>query len=214
MGFAIAAGAAALAGGYMSAQAAGNAADTQAAASQYAADLQYKQFKQQRKDAEPWRNAGVDALGRIQGSMGDFNRDFSMQEFQADPGYEFRMAEGQKALERSAAARGGLNSGRTMKELTRYSQGVASDEYQNAYNRYNADRDRRFNRLASLAGIGQTANAQVSQAGQNYANQAGAAAMGGANAQAAGMVGQANAWNNAASTGMNTWMNYQLMNKL
>lgn len=214
---AVGVGAATLVGGYIAGQGAQNAAQTQADAAAYAADLQYKQYKQQRKDAEPWRNAGVDALGRIQGQMGDFNRDFSMQEFQEDPGYQFRMAEGQKALERSAAARGGLNSGRTMKELARYSQGVASDEYQNAYNRYNADRDRRFNRLASLAGIGQTANQQVSQAGQNFANQAGSAAMQGANAQAAGMVGQANAWNNAISSGvnngMNTWISYQMMNQ-
>ncbi len=139
--------------------------------------------------------------------------DFTMNDFQADPGYQFRLDEGQKALERSAAARGGLMSGATMKALTRYSQGVASDEFQNAYNRFNNDRTNRFNRLASLAGTGQTANNQLAQAGQNYANQVSAnnAAMG--NAQAASSIASGNAVNNAIGTGMNTWMQYQMMNR-
>jgi hypothetical protein len=147
-------------------------------------------FDETRKDQQPWREAGMSALTGLQDA--DFKRDFTQADFQADPGYAFRMAEGAKALERSAAARGGLNSGRTLKELTKYSQGVASDEYNNAYNRFNADRDRRFNRLSSLAGVGQTANSTVAQAGQNYANAFGQNVTGAANAGAAARMGQAN----------------------
>lgn len=142
-------------------------------------------FNQQREDAQPWRQAGIDALGQISSGMDDMTRSFSMEDFQKDPGYQFRMQEGQKALENSAAARGGLNSGATLKALSRYGQDFASNEYTNAVNRYNTDRTTRFNMLSSLAGTGQTANTQIGQAGQNYANAYGNNVTGAANAQAA-----------------------------
>jgi hypothetical protein len=139
-----------------------------------------------------------------------------------DPGYAFRMAEGQKALERSAAARGGLNSGATLKALNRYGQDFASNEYQNAYNRFNSDRDRRFGRLSHIAGLGFNATANVGSAGQNYANQYGANVTGAANAAGAAEMAKANAWSGAISgvtgAGMdainmnqqNNWMNQWL----
>jgi hypothetical protein len=136
-----------------------------------------------------------------------------MADYQEDPGFKFRLAEGQKAIERSAAARGGLNSGATLKALTNYGQGAASEEYQNAYNRFNSDRDQRFNRLASIAGVGQTATNQVSQAGQSAANAIGQSQMAVGNANAANAIAQGNVVNNAIGTGMNTWMQYQMMNK-
>jgi hypothetical protein len=71
---------------------------------------------------------------------------FTAENFQADPGYGFRLSEGLKALERSAAARGGLLSGGTGKALTRFGQDMASQEFQNAYgrafNEYGAARQR------------------------------------------------------------------------
>lgn len=170
--------------------AANDAANIQAGAARSANEVQRYIFDQQREDAQPWRQAGQVALSDLMGEMGlrggngELNQKFSANDLQFDPGYQFRMQEGQKAIERSAAARGGLNSGATMKALTRYSQGVASDEYQNAYNRFNNDRNTRFNRLASLSGVGQTANNQLAQAGQNYANATSQNLMGAANAQA------------------------------
>jgi len=129
----------------------------------------------------------------------ELTRNFTASDFQKDPGYEFRMAEGQKALERSAAARGGLQSGGTLRALSRYGQDYASNEYTNAYNRFNADKDRRFNRLSALAGIGQTANSQVAAAGQNYAGQVGSNLTNLANAQGAAGMASANVWGNALS---------------
>jgi hypothetical protein len=126
-------------------------------------------------------------------------RSFGQSDFQKDPGYDFRMQEGQKALERSAAARGGLQSGGTMKALTRYGQDFASNEYQNAYNRFNNDRSNRFNRLSGIAGVGQAANSQIGQAGANYANQVGQNTMGAANAAGAAGIAGANAWGGALS---------------
>src|SRR5690606_30555523 len=176
--------------------------------------VQERMFQQLRADYEPWRQAGTNALRMIQGNMGDFNRDFTMADFKADPGYQFRMDEAMKALERSAAARGGRSGTRALTDITRYSQDLASQEYNNAYNRFNADRDRRFNRLSTLAGLGQTATRDVANAGSNYATNMGNIAMSGANAQAASQIAQGNILNNAIGSGVNNWMQYQMMNRL
>jgi hypothetical protein len=203
-----------LVGGYLTSQAAGKAAGQQADAANAANQMSWAQYQQNRTDQAPWRDAGVAALGNLNTNMGDYTRDFGMKDFQADPGYAFRMSEGQKAIERSAAARGGLNSGATMKALDRFSQGTASDEYNNAYNRFNSDRDRRFNRLASIAGLGQTATSQVGANGMATAGQMGQNMMGAANAQSAATMAGANAYTGALQNGANTWMQYSMMNRL
>lgn len=192
--------------------AAGAAADKQAEAQRYAADLQNQQYNQTRADQQPWREAGAGALSQMQDP--GFQKNFSMSDFQADPGYQFRMQQGQDALQRSAAARGGLMSGGTLKALSDYGQNSASQEYQNAYNRFTNDQSNRFNRLASVAGVGQTANAAVGAAGANYANNAGNIAMSGANAQGAAGIAGANAWGGALTGGANNMMQAQMMNRL
>lgn len=164
------------------------AAQTQSA--QDANATQRYMYDTTRADLAPWRDAGVRALGGLEDP--DFQRDFTMNDFQADPGYQFRMSEGLKALERSAAARGNRLSGATLKGLAGFGQNLASEEYSNAYNRFNADRDRRFNRLSSLAGVGQTAQTQAGQAGQNYANQVSGNQIGLGNSIASANIAQAN----------------------
>jgi hypothetical protein len=105
--------------------------------------------------------------------FGRYARDFGMADFQADPGYAFRLSEGQKALDRSAAARGGLISGGALKAASRYGQDAASQEFTNAFNRYQTNRSNQLAPLQSLAGLSQTAANTVATAGQNYANSAG-----------------------------------------
>lgn len=138
---------------------------------------------------------------------GDFNRDFTIADFQKDPGYQFRMDEGSHALEGSAAARTGIQNGRTLKELERYGQDYASGEYSNAYSRFNNDRTTRFNRLASIAGVGQTATGATATAGANASNNVADTIIGQANARAAGRVGEANAVNNGIQTLGNYYLN-------
>jgi hypothetical protein len=155
-----------------------------------------RQYDLSRADLAPWRESGQAALGQINTGLqtgGDFNRDFTIGDFQKDPGYQFRMDEGRGALEGSASARGGLLSGGTGKALERYGQDYASGEYSNAYNRFNNDRNQRFNRLASIAGVGQTATNTTVGAGANASRDVADATIGAANAAAAGRVGQANA---------------------
>lgn len=148
-----------------------NARDAQEGAMREANALQGHMYEQNRTDNAPWRAAGIQGLSQITGNLNDYTKDFSASDFQQDPGYQFRLSEGQKALERAAGAKGGMDSGATMKSLSNYNQGMASQEYQGAYDRFNTNRTQRFNRLASLSGIGQTAQGQTNTAGQNYGNQ-------------------------------------------
>jgi hypothetical protein len=119
-----------------------------------------------------------------------------------------------KALDRTAASRGGLLSGATLRGATRYGQDMASQEYTNAFNRYQTNRANQLNPLQSLMGAGQTAATNVGNAGQNYANQAGDAYMNAGNARASGYVGSANAWSNALGQVANTYSQNQMLNRL
>lgn len=178
-----------------------------------------KMYDQTRADQMPWLNAGRATLADLIAQMkgGSFEtpyEQFNPSQLGSDPGYQFRMQEGEKALQRSAAARGGLNSGGTMKALTRYGQDFASNEFGDAWGRHRAEwGDRaganmnRFNRLSTLAGLGQTSAQSLGGLGANFSGQQGQAnAQHGANmgsyygaegnANAAGAIGNANAWSN------------------
>ena len=175
-------------------------------------------LRQQREDQAPWLAAGKNALAQLAagtGNGGEFLRPFSLADMAADPGYQFRLDQGTQGIQRAASARGGLFSGATLKALARFNQNTASDEYGNAYNRYNTDQSTKFNRLASIAGLGQTATNQVGQAGQsaygtianagmNASNNISNNMMGAANARASGYVGGANAIGN----GISQYLNY------
>ena len=195
------------------------AAATQSDAANRAADLQNQQYQQTREDQAPYREAGYNALGRMQNMAGNVPGafKFGMSDFQQDPGYQFRMDQGMKAIERSAAARGGLLSGNTGGALQNFGQGLASQEYQNAYNRaltgYNtgvASENQLYNRQAGLAGIGQTAANFIGTAGANNAANVGNLMTSGAAAQAAGNVGMANSF----TQGVGQYLNYNQGNNL
>lgn len=172
------------------AQAVEQAAGASAEAQRYAADLQKQMFERQAELQEPWRQAGIGALNQLI-PLSQQYQPFGMAQFQAEPGYGFRLSEGMKALERGAAARGGLLSGAQMKGIQRYGQDLASQEYQNAFNRYQAERQARLGPLQSLAGVGQTATQALGGAASQYGTNVGNLAMtGGANlANAALMQG-------------------------
>jgi hypothetical protein len=160
-------------------------------------------FERQVELSEPYRAAGELALNRLVPLATEYTP-FGMEQFQADPGYAFRLSEGQKALERSAAARGNLLSGGTGKALARFGQEMGSQEYMNAFNRYQAERQARLNPLQSLANVGQTSSQQLAgQAGQFGANMAQTIGAGG-QARASGYMGMAN----AIGGGLNQYLNY------
>jgi len=180
---------------------ANKAASAQERASREATAAQERMFNRQVELQEPFRQAGVNALPEL--VEASRYTPFGMEQFQADPGYGFRLKEGLRALENSAAARGGLLSGNTMRGLTRYGQELGSQEFTNAFNRYQAERAARLNPLQSLTGMGQTTATNIAgQAGQ-LGQAMGANIIGAGNARASGYMGTANAISNALGQGLN-----------
>jgi len=149
-------------------KAADRAADISTAASREAIDLQRQMYYEGVARQQPWLEAGQIALNKLVPEATNY-QNFGMEQFKQDPGYAFRMSEGMKALENSAAARGGLLSGATMKGIQRYGQDMASQEYMNAFNRYQVEREARLNPLQSLAGVGQTTANALAAGGQGFA---------------------------------------------
>jgi hypothetical protein len=178
----------------LGASASKSAANTQAASADRATELQERMFNKQLELQQPFQEAGVNALNKMQSGnvMG-----------MMDPSYQFRLGEGLKALERSAAARGGLISGGALKAAQRYGQDFASQEFGNAYNR-----------LASMAGLGQTATGAQSNAAGQFGTNAGNLMTGAGAARASGYVGGANALTGGLNQYMNYTQNQNLMNRL
>lgn len=195
----------------------------QADAAREGQNMQREMFDEQNRLNEPFRQAGITGqnrymellgLGGNTGAQGygSYARDFGMSDFQRDPGYDFRLTEGLKALDRQAAARGGLISGAALKAAGRYGQDYASNEYGNAFNRYQINRSNQLNPLASLAGMGQTATGAMSNAAGQFGDRFSASAADIGNAQAAGRMGMANALMGGVGQGMNFYQNNRLMN--
>ena len=120
-----------------------------------------------------------------------------MDQFTQDPGYAFRLSEGMKGLERTAAARGGLLSGSTLKAAQRFGQDLASQEYQNAFNRYQTERAAQLNPLQSLAGVGQTSANTLTGVAGAYGAQTGQNLQDIGSARASGYLGGQNALSSA-----------------
>ncbi len=118
----------------------------------------------------PWANAGGAALAPLTGLLTGNSFDYTtgkstpvsgdqrMDLFQTSPGYQFRMDQAIKAIQGSQAAKGNLLSGGGLKELTEFSQGVASDEYGNF-----------LSQLFNLAGMGQQADTSRSNLAMGFA---------------------------------------------
>ena len=181
-------------GGISSASAAKKAAKAQTRAANNQLAVQKQMYDQQRTDLAPYRDTGLNALAGVNYELGLAPKPADYAGFQATPGYQFALDQGQKALDRTAAANGMLYSGNTLKSSMDYNQGMAKQEYGNF-----------FNRLYGLTNMGQNSAAMTGQAGQNYANQASNAFANIGNAQAAGSIGTANAINNGLGNAIGIW---------
>jgi hypothetical protein len=148
-------------GTYRSGKSAKEAAATTAESTDRATELQRQMYEEGVARQKPFLNTGMEFFNRL-AELQRGGPSAAQNFLQMDPGYAFRLGEGMKALERSAAARGGLLSGATMKGLQRYGQDLGSQEFGAAYNR-----------LASLANVGPQAAGVMSNLGQNYATNVG-----------------------------------------
>jgi hypothetical protein len=208
------------------AKASRDASSQQQQAASQASDVQRDIFERQVELQAPFREAGLAGQNRLMELLGIggtagapgygkyATAEFGMDQFKADPGYAFRMSEGMKALERSAAARGGLLSGATLKGIQRYGQDLASTEFQNAFNRFQAERAGTLNPFQALAGTAQSSANVLGQQAGALGQQLGSNIIGAGNAQAAGTIGQANAIVGGLGQGMNFYQNQQLLNRL
>jgi hypothetical protein len=206
-------GGAILGGALIGGNAAQGAADTQAAGAGRAADIQKQMYDQTRGDLAPWMQGGQVALSQLQQQLPQFTKPFGMQDFQASPAYQFNLEQGQQAINKGAAARGGFYQPGTLQDIAKFSQGLASNEFQNAFSNYNTNQNNIWNRLYGLSGSGQNAAAGLGGFGAQAAGQIGQAYTGAANAQAAGTVGQANALTGALGQGYNAYMMQQLLGR-
>ena len=225
-------GGSSLLGGYMASKGAQAGAQTQADAMNRSADLQMQMFNTQNAQQAPYRQTGYNALNQI-GALGSgtygmvdqsgqttgtgtgsgyLTQQFTPQDFAAgiDPGYAFRLQQGQRALQGQQNQAGGLIGGNALAAMQDYTQGSASQEYQNAFNRFQTQRGNIYNTLASMAGLGQTSLGQTGQlAGQTSQGVASSIA-GVGQATAAGQIGVGN----ALAGGLSQYGNQQYLSSL
>jgi len=147
---AIIGGGATLAAGYLGSQAAKSAANKQADAAREAAQIQQEQFNLTNEQQKPYREAGYSALSDITGMKPYLTQQYTPEDFAQgiDPGYAFRQQQGQEATNRMANTAGGLIGGNALQGLQNYSQGLASQEYGNAFNRFQSQRTGIYNTLS------------------------------------------------------------------
>ena len=222
-------------GSQNAANAQSDAAAQSAAAQQAMADksiaAQREMFDIGRKDLQPYREGGVTAQNQLfqmlglggdttAANYGKYSKDFGMSDFTADPGYAFRLSEGMKGLNAQAAARGGMISGAALKAATNYGQQAGSQEYQNAFNRYQTNRNNQIAPLQSLYAGGQAAAAGSAASaanlgtnlGNTYSNlgtNLGNTATNAGAAAAGGYVAGGNAINSAIGNIGNQYQNMQ-----
>lgn len=151
------------------------AAKAQQQGAEQATAEQRRQYDLTRSDMAPWREAGGKAIGSLSAMLQPG------YDHTTSPGYQFRMDEGLRAVEGSAASKGLLGSGGTLKDIIRFSQGTAADDF-----------NQQFNRTASVAAGGQQVNSQLGALGANMANNVGNNMMQAANARASGYANTAN----------------------
>ena len=163
-----------------------------------------RQFERQVQLQAPFREGGIQALNKLIPMAMNY-KPFSLKDFEVDPGYEFRRREGLRAIENSALASGMGRSGSTLRGLTRYGQELGSEEFMNAFNRYQTNRSAEMNPLLSLAGAAQTSSNTLSDAAGRLGEQIGSNLIQGGVARASGYAGIAN----AANTGLSNYLAYQ-----
>jgi hypothetical protein len=194
---------------WISADAAGSAANAQTKAADKSGALAKEIYQSQRADFAPFREAGVSNLNRLENVLEQPGAAYApvnidTAALRETPGYQFQMDEGRRAIEGSRASAGLLRSGQTGKELMTFGQGIADQNFQQerayqtrerdtALDQANLLRANQVNALQNLVSTGSGATANTAQAGSNYGAAAGNALMAAGEAKAAGALGRANA---------------------
>ena len=136
---------------------------------------------------------------------------FGLEDFQESPAYQFNLQQGMEAINKSAAAKGKYYAPATLQDIGKYSQGLASNEFQNAFSNYNTGQNNIWNRLMGVSNSGQNAATQTGQFGSAAAGQIGENTIGAGNASAAGTVGAANAITGGIGDAYNAYLMSQVL---
>jgi len=196
----------------VSAGGAAYAAHQQSKSANNATKLQQGMYDKTYAGEAPYRDLGSQSAGRLADLLGtsgntgvagygSLTKPFTAADYLAnqDPGYQFQLDQGQKALQNSQAANGGVLSGAALKDLIGYNQGMAATGYQNAWNRWNTQQNNTVSRLGSLAQLGESAASNQASGASTFAGGIANTITGAGNAQAAGTVGAANALTSGAN---------------
>jgi hypothetical protein len=192
----VGAGAATIGSALISSNAAGKAADKQAQGTSDAIAENRRQFDINQANQAPYLEAGKTALGQF---AAENDAPLDVSNLQMEPGYQFGLQQGQQAIDRRTAAAGGRISGAALKAAAQYGTDYATTGYSAAYGRANQARTDRLNRLAALAGIGQTATQSVGAQGANTAGANSALMVAAGNNAGAATLAQGNIWGNAGN---------------
>jgi len=172
-------------------------ADAQEGAAEQSAATQRYMYDTSREDMAPYREKGeaaINQMGSLMGFGGPDERTEALNSFYQDPGYQFKFNEGQRAVENSAAARGGVLSGNTLRSLATFGQGMADQGYGDYWNR-----------LAGLSGTGQTSTNQLAGYGMEAGRGIGNANLAAGQARGSGYIGMAD----SVGSGLNNWAGMQ-----
>ena len=200
-------------------------ANKQAGTANQALGMTQGQFKQTQQDLRPWYNAGQQALGQLdiglglgpntgQPGYGSLMQPFGLQQFQASPAYQFNLQQGQQAIDKGAAARGMFYAPQTLQDLGKYQQGLASNEFQNAFQNYQQQQGNAFNRLFAQSGTGQNAAVQTGAFGANAANVGAGLVTDRGAAQAGGIMGGMNMALGGLGQGYNNYLQNQILQQM
>jgi hypothetical protein len=148
------------------------------------------------------QNSGASNVG---GDYGSLLKQFTGADLQNEPGYQFALSEGNKAIDRASAAAGRYDSGAALKELARYGNDYASTKYNDAFNRDQTNKNTTYNFLAGQSGQGANAAAMTGNIGNTSLGLGNAARSNAGDATAAGYIGSAN----AVTGGLNSYLNNQ-----
>lgn len=190
-------------------------AQQQRGAADTASSIQQSEFQQNQANLQPWMQQGQMSLAQMgQGLQpgGQFNHMFNMQDFQQSPAYQFNLQQGQMAVDKAANAKGGGNlyAPQTLQDISRFSQGLASNEFQNAFSNYQTGVGNIWNRLYNTSQSGQNAAAGIGGFGTTTAGQIGQNTIGAGQASAAGTMGAAG----AIGGGLNAFANNMTLQQI
>ncbi len=221
-------GGAILGGAVISGYSANKAANTQAGAANRASDTQLQMFNKTQQNLQPWLSAGDTSLADLNylmgvgpntgqtdaargGGYGSLAQPFDLSKFQQSPAYQFNLEQGQQAINKGANARGNYYAPQTLQDLGKFSQGMASNEFQNAYQNYNQNQANVWNRLYGVSGSGQNAAANMGGFATATGGQIGQNIIGAGNAQAAGQIGVGNAITGGLNNAYNAYLTQQIL---